>query len=289
MSRKSNPSAHALVASRLSVSPVPSSLGFSVKRKNPFSLHDDRAAPVHAVAKKAKSVDEIDQEVRDLLDKKLFGKDDAAKVEAMRRLHRYFQKGETSAQESRRQGYRHAVAKRNGCQLVLIVLQQELDADGDAANRDFVVEALTFLQLWNYRGAERRDAMLRFNGVDVIKRAMRTFPGDPLIQYGAIATLMNYTSGDDKKYREELVKARCIPLLVRTMVDPANSESMRNFALIILGCLCAVAGPDCFEGHVHPTAFGAVLDLFQAAKNSNEDVAQEVRDSCRVLARKMLE
>jgi hypothetical protein len=100
---------------------------------------------------------------------------------------------------------------------------------------------------------------------------------------------MNYTSSDDKKYREELVKARCIPLLVRTMVDPANSESMRSYALIILGCLCTVAGSDCFESHVDPTAFGAVLDLFQAAKNSNDDVAQEVRDSCRALARKMLE
>jgi hypothetical protein len=267
--------------------PVPSSSG-AVKRKEPSTSQGAPAAPAQVVAKKAKSVAGIEKEVRNLLDKKLFGKDDDAKVKAMRKLHGYFQTGENSSKESKRQKYRHAIVKRNGCQLVLIVLQQELENEY-AANRDFVVEALTFLQLWNYRGAERRDAMLRFNGVDVIKRAMRTFPGDPLMQYGAIATLMNYTSSDDKKYREELVKANCIPLLVRTMVDPANSESMRNYALIILGCLCAVAGPDCFKGHVDPTAFGAVLDLFQAAKNSNENVAQEVRESCRALTRKMLE
>jgi hypothetical protein len=273
------------------VSPVQSSQ-ISCKRKNSTSSQDNKDAPespAQAVAKRAKSVDEIDEEVRELLDKKLFGQDDAVKVEAMRKLTEYFRKGGNTDQEyQQKAGHRRAAGEWGACRLVLLVLDLELDK-GDRANRQIVYSAVRFLQHWNLCSAEHRDTMLRFKGVEFVAKAMQAFPDDSYSQYVGISCLLNFTKGTDKKHRGELVEANCIPILVRIMMAHANAEETRKYALIALGRLCEVAGSGCFEGHVDASAFGFLLQMFQAYKDSDDRFAGEVRKSCRALTSKMLE
>jgi hypothetical protein len=73
------------------------------------------------------------------------------------------------------------------------------------------------------------------------------------------------------------------------MSDDANGDFTREYALIILGRLCKVAGPAKFTGHVDDGAFGALLSMFQRFESSGIGHVPEVVDSCRALASKMLE
>lgn len=238
------------------VSPVQSSA--AGKRKEPSEVEQDEPSPAQVVAKKAKSVDEIDQEVRELLDKKLFGQDDAVKVEALRKLSGYTFHQEYRSEDPDKKLYRRAVVEWGGCRLVLLVLELELDKR-DRANRDLVHGAIRFLLYWNYRSEERRDMMMRFKGVGIVARAMHVFPVDSGIQHVGIATFLNFTEETGKTQRlEELAKGNCIPLILRVMTTRTNAEETRKYAVVVLGRLCDVAGPASFEGHVDASALGAL-------------------------------
>jgi hypothetical protein len=72
-----------------------------------------------SATKKAKLVDGIKKDVRELLDKKLMGKDDKGRVEALRALVEYFRKGESSDSEYQQKSeHRRAVSEWDGCHLV---------------------------------------------------------------------------------------------------------------------------------------------------------------------------
>jgi hypothetical protein len=232
-------------------------------------------------------VDEVEREVRGVLDKKLFGQDDAVKVDAMRTLTEYFREtGRSEEEYQQNDGYRRAVGEWGGCRLVLLVLELELDK-GDRANRDLVFGAMRFLGVWNYLGDERRSTMMRFKGVDIVARAMQAFPVDSDIQYVGISTFLNFTAVIGNTQRlEELVQGNCIPLILRVMTTHTNGEVTRKFAVVVLGRLCDVAGPACFDDHVDARVLGVLHDMFRAYKNSNDGFAEEVRTSCRALSSK---
>jgi hypothetical protein len=287
MSSTSSPATHYKLPL---VSPVPS----GNKRTYQYSLFSltavqDDPAPAQAAAKKAKSVDDVERDVADLLGMNIFVKDAAAKVIALRALSMYLASGDaTNFADPQVEDYRRAIAERDGCHWVLLVLEVELGRK-DGANSQVAHAALSFLKLWNCHCADRSDSMLRFNGVEILGRVMQVFPDESPIQWAGIACLYYFTRKDDDKHLEELVFVDCIPLIARAMTDDANGDLTRELALIILGRLCKVAGPDNFKGHVDATAFGALLPMFQQFESSGIRHSQEVVDSCRALASKMLE
>jgi hypothetical protein len=187
-------------------------------------------------------------------------------------------------------GHRRAIGEWGGCRLVLLVLDLELDK-GDRANRGVIMASISFLNLWNHRAdrTTRRDTMLRFDGVDAVMRAMQAFPEDSSVKSTGVACLVNFSVDYDKRRLEELVQKNCIPFLARVMTTRTNAETTRKYAVVVLGRLCDVADPACFEGHVDASAMGAMLDLFNAYKNSNDPFADEVRKACRALSSKMFE
>jgi hypothetical protein len=286
MSSNSNPATHSEVAR---VSPVQSSKS-SGKRKVSSATSQLDPEPAETPAKKAKSVDEVEREVRGVLGKKLFGQDDAVKVDAMRTLTEYFRKtGRSEEENQQNDGYRRAVGEWGGCRLVLLVLELELDK-GDRANRDLVYGAMRFLLGWNYRSDERRNTMMRFKGISIVLRAIQAFSDDSVIQHVGITTFLNFTAGsDNKRCIEELVNENCIPLILRIITTRANAETLRKHAVVVLGRLCDVAGPACFEAHVDASTLGHLFDMFKVCKDSNDRCAEEVRKSCRALSSKMFE
>jgi hypothetical protein len=282
MSSTSSPATHSEL-------PLVSPVSSGKKRSFSLSASQDDPAPAQAAAKKAKCVDDVEWDVADLLGKNLFVKDVAAKVGTLRALSRYLASGDaTNFADPQIEDYRRAIAKRDGCHWVLLVLEVELGKK-DGANSQVVDAALSFLKLWNCHCAERSDSMLRFNGVEIVGRVMQVFPNDSKIQWAGIACLYYFTRNDDGKHLEELVSVDCIPLIVRVMKDDSNEKLARGFALIILGRLCRVVYPANFKGHVDARAFGALLPLFQFFEDSRASIAEEVCDSCRALASKMLE
>jgi hypothetical protein len=179
-------------------------------------------------AKKVKSADDIERTVRDLLHKKLFGKDKTVKVNALRELTQYL--------ESPNETPRRAIVEWDGCHLVLLALERELDSNDEALERELdrddgarereldrdaranrtrqvVDAALSFLKCWNRGGTGRHDTMLRRKGVEIVARAMRVVPDDPDIKLEGIACFYYFTRDKHGKYLKELVKEECVSLL----------------------------------------------------------------------------
>jgi hypothetical protein len=269
------------------VSPVQSSA--AGKRKEPSEVEQDEPAPaqVKAAAKKAKSANEVEQEVRRLLDKKLFGQDDALKVEALGKLTEYFTPEDDNDADQAKEIYRRAVGEWGGCRLVLLALELELDK-GDRAKRDLVQGAMRFLLYWNYQSDERRNTMMRFKGVDIVVRAMQACPGDSGIQSDAVTTFLNFTTGNDNTPRIlDLVSETCIPLILHVMTTRTNPDTARKHAVVVLGRLCDFAEPYCLEDHFDANTLGVLYDMFRTYENSNDRLAEGVRESCRALSSKM--
>jgi hypothetical protein len=188
-----------------------------------------------------KSVDEIEQEVRGLLDDKLFGKDVAVKADALRQLKVYLQTSESSEEEHQQmKEYSRAVSNLGGCHLVLIALRQEIDKDG-GPNRGVALAAVKFLQNWNFR-LERRDTMSRFNGVGKIVRAMEAFPDDVELQSAAITCLHNFTYDADASRRQELLEENCLRLIVHAATPSTTCGKTKVRAMLILQRLRTIGG-----------------------------------------------
>jgi hypothetical protein len=239
--------------------------------------------------KKAKSYESIKKEVQDLLEKNLMGSaNDDVKVETMDTLRAHFKTAADESFEERQEKaeYIRAVKEWNGCHFVLVVLRRELD-DANSRNRDVVFSALQFLLMWN-SSADRWEAMSRFNGVDAVVRAMRTFRNDILIQDAAVACLYNFTYDEDVERRRELVEGAAIPDIFRALMAPACTVRMPKLAIILLGRLCDVAEPRSFSGLVERGALEAVVKVVKAHKNSYVPERQKVLSACHKLMTKLI-
>jgi hypothetical protein len=214
--------------------------------------------------------------------------DDDVKVETMDTLREHFNVAADESLDERleKTEYIRAVTEWNGCHLVLVVLRQELD-DANSRSRNVAHGALCFLTMWSTSG-NRWEAMSRFNGVDAVLRAMRTFRNDADIQYAAVACLYNFTFDNNVERRRELVEGAAIPDIFRALTAPTYAVPTPKFAIILLGCLCDVAEPRSFNGLVERGAFEAVAKVVKAHKNSNEPDRQQVLLACHKLMTKLI-
>jgi hypothetical protein len=206
--------------------------------------HVPLAAPSGSGWPFVRVVDEIEMEVRELLDDKLFGKDDAAKVEALRKLAVYFQQkdgGTTAVAEKMMEG-RMAVSNFGGCHLVMIALRQELDKDG-GPNRNVVLKAIQFLQAWN-DCPNRRRITSQFNGIGKIVRAMEAFPNDEAIQLAALVCFDNFSNDrdDDSTRRLELFEENCFRCIVRAAMTSALDARTQELASRLINRVCEIEG-----------------------------------------------
>jgi hypothetical protein len=120
MSSTSSPATHSELPL---VTPLPSG-----KKREQRGYHWTDPQPGRVPAKKSKSADDIERNVRDLLHKKLFGKDDAVKVNALHELTQYL--------ESPYEIPKRAIVEWDGCHLVLLALERELDSNDEALERE---------------------------------------------------------------------------------------------------------------------------------------------------------
>jgi hypothetical protein len=156
-------------------------------------LFEDDPAPAQVAAKKAKSPDEIERGVGDILGINLFEDDDAVKVDDLRTLTRYFASGDaTNYADPQVEDYRRAIAECDGCHSVILVLEVELNKK-HGASVHVVHAALSFVKCWNCRCAERHDTMWRVKGDEIVARAMQVFPNDPKIQLAGPCTTSHRT------------------------------------------------------------------------------------------------
>jgi hypothetical protein len=146
----------------------------------------------------AKSADDIDNEVRVLVEEKLMHKNYSVKVGALGALTGHLQDdAEVQDDLAEKRLYQRAVFTWDGCHRVLLVLRQELDRRFGGPHRDVVFGALQFLDRWNRTSTKHRECTSRLGGVGTLVSAMRAFLGDGQIQAWAIDCLFRFTSDDD--------------------------------------------------------------------------------------------
>jgi hypothetical protein len=127
--------------------------------------------------------------------------------------------------------------------------------------------------------------MSRFNGVDAVLRAMRTFRNDAEIQRLAIGCLYNFTFDNDWNRRRELVERNAMLDVFRALVAPVYTVQTQKFGILLLGRLCDVAEPQFFHGLVELGAMEAVVKIVKNAQDRGRagPDRQAVLSACRKL------
>jgi hypothetical protein len=239
-----------------------------------------------AGATRTKSVGAIEKEVQELLDEKVFGRDDAAKVEALRKLKKYLLEGGSSGQESQQQKeYGQAVSNLGGCHLVLIALRQELDKDG-GPNRNVVLKVVQFLQNWTFLPC-RRDTMSRFRGVGMVARAIDACSTNEAIQLAAIACLFNYASDGDATRCQKLLDGNCLRGIVRAASPSTKRKRTQVLAMRLLGRLCEVGGRSHVDRMIECGALVAAARTYSEHKGGCNHPECELRVVARRLMNKL--
>jgi hypothetical protein len=242
----------------------------NIWRAGPSTQSKEEKPAPSTKTKEAKSVDDIQQEVRELLENNLVGKADAVKLKTLITLVTHLISASKNPNLESEE-YRRAIVEWGGYHMVLIVLRQELDKGERGASRLVVLSTIRFLQMWNIF-VDLQDTMLRLDGVGTVARAMKTFPNEPLINSLAVRCLYNLTCDGDEPRRQRLVDEDCIPLILRALPALKKHPDTQKYALVTLDRLCRVAGPQRVEGLVDASAVGALVEIFNANKDSRADV-----------------
>jgi hypothetical protein len=198
----------------------------------------------------AKSADDIDKEVRVLVEETLMHKNYSVKVGALGALAGHLQddaEGQDDLAEKRL--YQRAVFKWDGCHMVLLVLRQELDRRFGGPHRDVVFGAVQFLDRWNRTSAKHRGCASRLGGVGTLVSAMRAFLRDGQIQAWAIDCLFRFTSDDDnnndnkssRERRHDLVQNNAALHIGRAMAAHPTDARTHERAVLVLGRLSEFA------------------------------------------------
>jgi hypothetical protein len=239
---------------------------------------------------RTKTVRKIEEEVRVLLHHKLFGKDDAAKVKALRTLVGYFSDmggGTDPTEEQMKEEYCRAFSKLDGCPLVLIALRQELDR-ASGPNRDVLLKELQFLHIWDRR-PDRRDTISRLNGVGKVVRAMEAFPNDDDVQLAAIACLCSsiHDDDDDETRRLELLEQNCLRGIIRAVSPSTVSPETKALAMRLLERLCEIDGHSHVDRLIEANALVAAARAYSEHENC-DDSQCEFREDARRLMGKLI-
>jgi hypothetical protein len=235
---------------------------------------------------RTKTVRKIEEEVRVLLHHKLFGKDDAAKVKALRTLAGYFSDmggGTDPTEEQRKEEYCRAFSKLDGCPLVLIALRQELDRAG-GPNRDVLLKELQFLHIWDGR-PDRRDTISRLNGVDKVVRAMEAFPNDDDVQLAAIACLCRSIHDDDETRRQELLEQNCLRGIIRAVSHSTISPETKALAMRLLERLCEIDGHSHVDRLIEASALVAAARAYSEHTNCDDSLCEFREDARRLMGK----
>jgi hypothetical protein len=195
----------------------------------------------------AKSADDIDKEVRVLVEEKLMHKNYSVKVGALGALAGHLRDGAEGQDDiAEKRLYQRAVFTWDGCHMVLLVLRQELDRRFGGPHRDVVFGAVQFLDRWNRASATHRECTSRLGGVGSLVSAMRAFLRDGQIQAWAIDCLFRFTSDDDnnsdsRERRHELVQSNAALHIGRAMAAHPTDARTHERAVLVLGRLSEFA------------------------------------------------
>ena len=256
----------------------------NIWRMGPSTPSKKETAPATTTTEKeAKSVNDIQQEVRELLENHLVGKADAVKLTTLLTLVAHLDAG-TKTRTPENDEYRRAIAEWDGCHLVLIVLRQELDKGEQHASWLVVHSSIRFLLLWNYYG-DLEDTLMGLDGVRAVARAMQAFPNEFHINYGAVLCIYNLTCGTGGAARfQKLVDEDCIPVIHRALPTLKSSPHAKKHAVLALERLSRVATPQQMDGLVDASVMEALVDVYNAHVDSEENVAA----ACRSLLNKLM-